>query len=80
MKKILVACLMFSPLFLLTSCLEEGGDEYTIDPYVALKSFSLDDLPLYTGYVTSEGEDTVAVSWVYGANYPFVIDQKSREG
>ena len=79
MKKILVACLMFSPLFLLTSCLEEGGDEYTIDPYVALKSFSLDDLPLYTGYVTSEGEDTVAVSWVYGANYPFVIDQKSRE-
>ncbi|MBR2637618.1 MAG: hypothetical protein IKD40_02090 [Bacteroidaceae bacterium] len=78
MKKILVVCTIISSAFLFTSCLEDDQTDIIIDPYAALTSFTLGDLNSYIQYKNENGEDTTLVSWVYGANYPFVIDQKTK--
>lgn len=74
MKKIGAAlgCLLVT-IVLFSSCLE--SEETELYPYVALYSFSIDDIETTYTYVNDEGNDTTTSVTIGGDYYPFTIDQ-----
>lgn len=78
MKKYTATYLLLSIALLLSGCMEDGSEEFTINPYVALRSFGISSVNVYSTTQLSNGNDTTLVSLVNGTLYPFVIDQKSR--
>lgn len=65
---------------LCTSCLsDDNNDDYVVDPYAALLSFSIGNFYVYTDSVLETGEDTVYSRTVSGSKYAFQVNQVTRE-